>query len=109
MTAPLRRIRSHHPALEAGFFHAVEQIGLGADSISIVEHGCEHVLPFDAHRSVVVEGDFDAVIEAAPGGLIAGPIPRGIVRISLDRRNPTLTLEDCHGLRLTWRLRFLGH
>jgi len=97
-----------NPALEAGFFHAVQQIGLGTDSISIVENGCEQVLPFEAGRSLVVEGDFDAVIDAAPGGVIAGPSPRGIVRIILDQRSRTLTLEDCYGFRLAWRVRLVG-
>ena len=108
MRAAERLPATQTPALEAGVFHSVEQIGLGADSISIVVHGHEQVLPFEhGPGPLVVEGDFDRVIDAAPGGVVATLPLRGIVRITLHANQ--LTLEDCHGVRLTWRLRFLGY
>jgi hypothetical protein len=96
------------PALEAGFFHCVEKIGLGADSISIVVHGHEEVLPFDPHPDTfVVHGPFDPELVAAPGGVITALPLSPIVRITLDHQQ--LTLENADGVRLSWRLCFLGH
>ena len=108
MRAAKRLPATRTPALEAGVFYRVEQIGFGTDSISIVTHGREQVLPFDPDPdTLVVEGPFDPEIVADPGGVITTLPLAAIVRITLDHEQ--LTLEDRRGVRLTWRLCFLGH
>lgn len=86
---------------------AIEQIGCGPDSISIIRNGQEHLIPFLCRRGEpVLQGAFDTDLEAEPGGAITPTWPIPIRRIDLDRAGQRLTLEDIRGTRLVWRLRF---
>lgn len=90
-----------------GTIDAIEQIGCGHDSLSIIRHGQDCLIPFRRCRGgITLQGEFDCTLTAAPGGPVTAPWPFPIRLIRLDRTIGRLTLEDVQGTRLVWRLRF---